>query len=535
MRHLLPFAVVLTSLLVAPAATAHEGHDHKSAIEQKIDDAFGAAVDAIEAVTMFNLNRGAEPVTDDAGQKVLSPKGEDVKITLPVLVVWLVIGAIFFSLRFRFVNLRMFGHAIQVTRGKYDDPADEGEVTHFQALSSALSATVGLGNIAGVAIAVSIGGPGATIWMIVAGLLGMSLKFTECTLGQKYRHIDANGRVSGGPMHYLKEGLAERGLAPLGAFLSIFFIVFCIGGSLAGGNAFQVKQSLGILEKQIPFFDHHSWVYGVVMAILVGIVIIGGIKRIAQTAEKIVPLMCGTYVLACLVLIGTHLDQVPGAFGVMFHAAFSGEAVYGGAIGALVMGFRRAAFSNEAGVGSAAIAHSAAKTPYPVREGVVALLEPFIDTVVVCTMTALVIIITGVYDYTNPAYAATIAAEEGAALTRAAFESVSFLAGWFPWVLMVAVVLFAFSTMISWSYYGERCWTHLFGDRASLAYKILFLVFVVLGSIISAENVLVFGDTMILTMAFPNILGLYLLSGVVGRDLNEYEGDLKAGKFQTFK
>ncbi|MFG0319587.1 MAG: alanine/glycine:cation symporter family protein, partial [Planctomycetota bacterium JB042] len=419
-------------------------------------------------------------------------------------------------------------------RGKYDNPGDHGEVTHFQALSAALSATVGLGNIAGVAIAVSIGGPGATVWMIVAGLLGMSLKFTECSLGQHYRRIDADGRVSGGPMHYLRDGLKEKGFGSLGVVLAIVFTIFCIGGSLAGGNSFQVNQSLGILKDRVPFFEEYDWVYGVGMAVMVGVVIIGGIRRIAQTAEKIVPTMCALYVAAALTIIVTHIADVPAAFETMFSAAFTGDAVYGGAIGALIQGFRRAAFSNEAGVGSAAIAHSAARTEYPVREGIVALLEPFIDTVVVCTMTALVIVITGVYDYTNPAYTDMVAGKEGAALTLAAFSEVSFLAGWFPWLLMVAVILFAFSTMISWSYYGERCWTSLFGAGSSMAYKMLFLVFVVLGSVISAQNVLEFGDLMILLMAFPNILGLYFLGGVVKRGLDEYETKLKNGEFKVF-
>ncbi|MBK8977917.1 MAG: alanine:cation symporter family protein [Planctomycetes bacterium] len=452
---------------------------------------------------------------------------------LPFVVVWLVVAAVFFTVTWRFANLRLFRHAIAIVRGRYDNPDDHGEVTHFQALASALSATVGLGNIAGVAIAISLGGPGATFWMIAAGLLGMSLKFTECTLGQKFRRIDATGRVSGGPMRYLRDGFTGTRLAGLGATLAFLFTLFCIGGSLAGGNSFQVNQSLDVLRAQVPWLETNSWVYGVVMAILVGIVIIGGIRRIAQVAEKIVPAMCGIYVLASLVVILAHAEHVPVAMREIFDGAFSSEAVYGGVIGTLIIGFKRAAFSNEAGVGSAAIAHSAAKTEYPVREGIVALLEPFIDTVVVCTMTALVIIISEVYA-PNGANAELVANQNGAALTKAAFESVPWMVGWFPWILTIAVVLFAFSTMISWSYYGERCWTTLFGQRSSMAYKVLFLVFVVLGSIVSARNVLDFGDLMILIMAFPNILGLYLLRGVVGRELREYEQKLRAGEFRTF-
>ncbi|GAB4156147.1 MAG: hypothetical protein Fur0037_24460 [Planctomycetota bacterium] len=466
---------------------------------------------------------------------VRGPTGDVAAVSVPFVVLWLVVAAVLFTLFFKFVNFRMFRHAIQCVRGVYSDPNDAGEVSHFQALSAALSATVGLGNIAGVAIAVMIGGPGATFWMIVAGLLGMTLKFTECTLGQKFRKIDEHGIVSGGPMHYLKDGIARRwpALAPVGGVLAVIFSLFCMGGSVAGGNAFQVNQSLGVLRGQIPFFDQYPWVYGLGMAFFVGIVIIGGIKSIARVADKIVPLMCGVYVLSALLLILMHLPQVPQAFGRIVSSALSGDAVYGGAVGALIMGFRRAAFSNEAGVGSASIAHSAARTPFPVREGIVALLEPFIDTVVVCTMTALVIGITGVYN--APEHAEIIAAQNGAGLTAEAFKSVAAFRSWFPWLLMIAVALFAYSTMISWSYYGERCATKLFGPRASLPFKLLFLVFTVLGSIVTATNVLEFGDLMILLMAFPNIIGLYLLGGIVKGELRDYEQRLALGEIRAFK
>lgn len=466
---------------------------------------------------------------------VRGPTGAIATVTVPFVVLWLVVAAVLFTLFFRFVNFRMFKHAIHCVMGKFSDPKDQGEVSHFQALSAALSATVGLGNIAGVAIAVMIGGPGATFWMVVAGLLGMTLKFTECTLGQKFRQIDQHGTVSGGPMHYLKDGIAQRWpfLALLGAPLAVIFSIFCIGGSIAGGNAFQVNQSLGILRGQIAFFDHYPWVYGLLMAFFVAIVIIGGIRSIARVADKIVPTMCGIYVLSALVIILLHLGEVPTAIGRIFSSALTGDAVYGGAIGALIMGFRRAAFSNEAGVGSASIAHAAARTPYPVREGIVALLEPFIDTVVVCTMTALVIGITGVYN--APEHAEIIAATNGAALTAEAFKSVDLFRAWFPWLLMVAVALFAYSTMISWSYYGERCATKLFGPRASLPFKILFLVFTVLGSVVTAQNVLDFGDLMILLMAFPNIIGLYFLGGIVKRELQDYEQKMTAGEIKAFK
>ena len=467
---------------------------------------------------------------------------EDKKVEVPLAVMWLVLGAVFLTLRMGFINVRGFLHAIKVTRGDYDNPDDPGEVSHFQALSSALSATVGLGNIAGVAIAISVGGPGATFWMILAGFLGMSSKFTECTLGQKFRRTRSDGRVMGGAMYYLSHGLGEMRLGILGKGLGLMFAILCIGGSFGGGNTFQVNQSLNALQETMPFFTEDAWlpifrdnrwVYGAIMTFLTGVVIIGGIKRIAQTAEKIVPTMCLIYVSACLWVLITNTDEIPGAFGLIIEGAFAPSAIYGGFIGVLVQGFKRAAFSNEAGVGSAAIAHSAAKTEYPVREGIVALLEPFIDTIVVCTMTALLIIITGAYDgAANPVYQPYIDSANGAGLTSQAFRSEI---TWFPYVLSVAVVLFAFSTMISWSYYGERCWAYLFGDGSSMVYRIIFLTFTFAGSLITAQNVLDFGDLMILGMAFPNLLGVVLLSGRVRRDLKEYMGNLNAGRFKIFK
>ncbi len=449
---------------------------------------------------------------------------------MPIIVLWLAAGACFFTVRMGLINLRGFRHAIDVVRGRFDSPDDEGEVSHFQALASALSATVGLGNIAGVAIAVAVGGPGAIFWMVVAGFFGMSSKFVECTLGQKYREVDRDGRVLGGPMFYLERGLADLKMKRLGKVLAVMFAVLCIGGSLGGGNTFQVNQSLGILREQFPVMEDFGWVYGLVMTVAVGVVILGGIRRIASTAEKIVPVMCGVYVLAALVILGMNYTEIPSAFGKIFSGAFSPEAGFGGALGVMMTGIRRAAFSNEAGVGSAAIAHSAARTEYPVREGIVALLEPFIDTIVVCTMTGLVIVITGAY--ADPANAELIASSNGAALTsRAMGGQIS----WFPYILSVAVVMFAYSTMISWSYYGERCFVYLFGPRSSLAYKILFLIFVFLGSVITATNILEFGDLMVLTMGVPNILGLFLLSGVVRKELKEYMAMLKAKKFKVYE
>jgi AGCS family alanine or glycine:cation symporter len=454
----------------------------------------------------------------------------DDTVVLPLVVLWLVLGSLFLTFRMGFINIRAFKHAINVTRGKYSDPSDAGEVSHFQALAAALSATVGLGNIAGVAIAVSLGGPGATFWMIVAGLIGMTAKFTECTLGQKYREVRPDGRVMGGAMFYLSKGLGEMNMPKLGKVLAVMFAILCVGGSLGGGNTFQVNQSMGAVQESMPFLVAYPWAYGLVMAALVGVVIIGGIKRIAEVAEKIVPSMVGIYVAACIFIIIDNSAAIPGAFGAIINGAFTPEAGYGGFIGVLVTGFRRAAFSNEAGAGSAAIAHSAARTPYPAREGIVALLEPFIDTVVVCTMTALVIVVTGAY--ANPAYADLIAGNNGAALTSRAFgEHIT----WFPYILGICVILFAFSTMISWSYYGERCWAYLFGDGKSRSFQILFVTCTFLGSIVSAQNVLDFGDLMILGMAFPNLLGVLLLSGRVRQDLDAYWGMYKRGEFKVYK
>lgn len=484
-------------------------------------DGFFGDVNAVTGAVIFY------PVPLGAGQ------------TVPAGVLWLVIAATFLTLRMGFINLRGFKHAIKVTAGKYDDPTDAGEVSHFQALTAALSATVGLGNIAGVAVAVGLGGPGATFWMILAGFLGMSSKFVECTLGQMYRQVRPDGRIMGGAMFYLSQGLREMGLGPLGGVLGFLFAVLCIGGSFAGGNAFQVNQSLGAVGQTLTFVRDYPWVYGLIMSALAGVVIIGGIKRIASTAEKIVPFMCGVYVLACLIILFKNAGEIPAAFGTIIGSAFSMKAGWGGLVGVLVQGFKRAAFSNEAGVGSAAIAHSAAKTDYAVREGIVSLLEPFIDTIVVCTMTALVIVITGAYDYKNPDIDAkmlaqysfnedgTVAGIQGAALTSEAMDGQ--ISG-FRYVLAVATALFAFSTMISWSYYGERCWAYLFGDNASMSYKIIFLVFSFLGSVISAPNVLDFGDLMIFGMAIPNVLGLFILSGKVRQKLDEYWGKLESGE-----
>lgn len=442
---------------------------------------------------------------------------------LPFIVLWLVSGAVYFTLRMGFISLRGFRHAIEVTAGHYDKEGDPGEISHFQALSSALSATVGLGNIAGVAVAVGVGGPGAIFWMIVAGFLGMSAKFTECTLGQMYRVVDARGHVSGGPMRYLHAGLQERGLGGLGRVLALVFAVMCIGGSFGGGNMFQANQSYVAVADVIPWFADHAWVYGVGIAVLTALVIIGGIKSIGAAASVIVPVMCAVYLLAGIYILVVNAGAVPAAFGAIVEQAFTPEAGRGGLLGVLVQGFRRAAFSNEAGIGSASIAHSAAATDEPVREGVVALLEPFIDTIVICTMTGLVVVVTGAYQ-SHPG--------EGVLMTSAAFASAL---PWFPVVLSLAVFLFAFSTMISWSYYGERCWTFLFGEGSSMVYKVLFLFAAFFGAVFKLGNVLDFSDLMVLGMAFPNILGLFLLSGKVRGALDDYWGRLQSGQMKRVR
>lgn len=491
-------------------AAAGEEDGAPAGFQEKIDQFFGAYVVGPLAAVLF---------------------WEVPFIKMPIVVAWLLFGAIVFTLRMKFVNFRLFRHAIDLVRGKYDDPDSEGEVSHFQALSTALSATVGLGNIAGVAIAVGTGGPGATFWIILVGLLGMTAKFTECTLGQKYRQIRSDGKIMGGAMYYLSDGLKELGLKPLGTVLAVFFCLLCIGGSFGGGNTFQVVQSLGMIKTVVPLLEDYPWVYGLIMTLLGGVVIIGGIRSIARVAEKIVPLMCGIYIVACLVILGNNFGDIPAAIVLIVDSAFTPAAGYGGFLGVLVIGLKRAVFSNEAGIGSAAIAHSAAKVKHPVEEGVVALLEPFIDTVVVCTMTALVIIITGAYDVgANPANQVLIDTNQGGALTSAAMGHPEKGIPWFPMLLAVAVFLFAFSTMISWSYYGERCWAWLFGDGSSMVYRVLFLVFTFLGSVITATNILEFSDLMILGMALPNILGVLLLSGKVKRDLDEYTGMLKRGE-----
>lgn len=505
-----------------------------SAVE-RLDAAFGKyVVGPLDAVLFFDVIFWDNDDPDYAdlpvgiewvAQGALADSSHHRGSNLPVIVLWLVLGAVFFTLRFGFINLRGFRHAVEITAGKYDHPDDEGEVSHFQALSSALSATIGLGNIAGVALAVSAGGPGAVFWMVVAGFLGMSSKFTECTLGQMYRQVDASGRVLGGPMRYLRDGLETIGRPRLGKVLAVVFSLMCIGGSFGGGNMFQANQAFAQTARVIPFFEGKGWLFGLIVAVLVGLVIIGGIKRIGQVAGAIVPLMCVIYLIAGIVILAVNHDMIVGAFGKIVSEAFTPRAGLGGVLGVVVTGFRRAAFSNEAGIGSASIAHSAATTNEPVREGLVALLEPFIDTIVICTMTGLVVVVTGEYLNTFDGPDSTF---RGVLMTSAAFETVL---PWFPYVLAVAVFLFAFSTMVSWSYYGERCWVFLFGESGTFVYRVLFLGFIVLGSILKLSSVMDFSDLMVLGMAFPNILGLLLLTPQVRDKLADYWKRYEAGDF----
>ena len=466
---------------------------------------------------------------------------------LPVVLILLITGAIFFTVYFRFVNIRLFSLALKVVRGKYDDLEAQpdsgneaansytGEVNHFQALATAVSGTVGLGNIAMVAVAISVGGPGVTFWMIIAGLLGMSSKFVECTLGVKYRDIDSSGRVYGGPMYYLSRGLDEMGWKKAGKMLAGVFALLCVGASLGGGNAFQANQAAAQLIERFGLEgDAVGTMLGVVFAILVGIVIIGGIKRIGRVTEKIVPLMAILYASAAVFILVSHYEYLGEAISLIFREAFSPRAgITGGIAGVLILGFRRAAFSNEAGAGSAAIAHSAVMTRYPASEGLVALLEPFIDTVVICTMTALVIIIfnmEGAFAYgdvLNNEVALTATGDRigGVNLTSLAFDSV--IPG-FSYLLAIAVVLFAFSTMLSWSYYGLQAWKYLFGrgKQADLVFKVLFLVFTVLGAAVTLDAVIKFSEAMILAIVFPNMIGLLLLFPKVKEELRRYLGKI---------
>ena len=506
-------------------------------MDEKIDKAFGSATGWFVELIFAEIKFSEE-------------------LSVPWVLIVLILGALYFTLYFGFINVRGFKTSINIVRGKYDNLEEDneitssnifpdskedddkidnpdtirvegehhGEVTHFQALTAALSATVGLGNIAGVAVALSLGGPGATFWMILAGLLGMSSKFIECTLGVKYREIGKDGTVYGGPMYYLKKGIK----GPLGKVLAVVFAIMCIGGSFGGGNMFQANQAFEMFRYATggadSFVDGHGLIFGLIMAVLVGIVIIGGIKKIAKVTDKIVPFMVGIYALAVIAVLFMNYDLIPQAFGQIIEGAFGWDSIAGGAIGVvMIQGFKRAAFSNEAGIGSASIAHSAVKTKHPSSEGLVALLEPFIDTVVVCTMTSLVLVISNIK---GDVFEYGVKVTKGVEVTSRAFsQSIE----WFPWVLTVAVVLFAFSSMISWSYYGYQAWSFLFG-RSKLVgniYKVMFCLFVIVGSASSLGSVIDFSDAMIFAMLVPNMIGLFFLAPKVRDELKKYLGKVK--------
>jgi AGCS family alanine or glycine:cation symporter len=472
-------------------------------IDEAIDGAFGPIASAFSRWVFFSVRVG--------------------EADLPLIVLWLVAGAVYFTVTLRFINVRGFTHAVRIVRGDFADPDDPGEVTHFQALSTALSGTVGVGNIAHVAVAISVGGPGAAFWMVVAGVLGMASKFAECTLGVLYRQQNDDGSVSGGPMFFLDRGLRERGLPRLGRGLAVYYAVCILIGTLGIGSMFQANQAyvqvLEVTGGDASPFAGRGWLFGLGMALLVGVVIVGGIRSIARVATKIVPLMALVYVGAGLVVIAVHATELPTAIGWIVRGAFTSEGASGGALGALILGFRRAAFSNEAGIGSAAIAHSAVRTREPVTEGYVALLEPFIDTVVVCSITALVITLT-VYTPGGPPPDAS-----GVALTSSAFATVI---PWFPVPLAGVVLLFAYSTMIAWSYYGLEGWIYLFGNAHATrtTYHAIFCASVVIGCMTTLDAILDFSDAMVFAMALANMLGLYLLAPVVRRELAGYQARL---------
>ena len=503
-----PLLLIFFSLFTLPIFAQEKG------IDQRIDEAF-------------------QPISEFFSKRVFFPIGD-----YPFVIYLLVGSAIFFTVYFVFPNIRYFLTSVNVVRGKYDeiekdgDDSKDGEVSHFQALTTAVSGTVGNGNIAGVALAIALGGPGATFWMIICGLMGMSLKFVECTLGVYYRDVDENGVVYGGPMYYLSKGLKEKGFKNLGKITAVLFAIFCIGGSFGGGNAAQANQAAIVLKDLLGMESTFSGaIIGLLLAVIVGIIIIGGIKRIASVTEKIVPFMALLYIIACIYILAVNFSFLDDAFALIIQEAFNPTAIgVGGFIGVLMIGFKRAAFSNEAGVGSASIAHSAVKTKYAASEGLVALLEPFIDTVVICTLTALVIITfnsTGIFSYGGEGGVMIDGViYEGAGITSKAF------AEYIPFseiFLTVAVVLFAVSTMISWSYYGLQSWKYLFGRsyKSDLTYKLLFLSFVIIGSAASMNSIWAFSDAMIFAMVFPNMIGLYLLFPVVKNQLNKYLNAIK--------
>ncbi len=479
-----------------------------------------------------------QPVGDDGLPLTVQGDPKPTGVKLPFLVIWLGLGAIFYTFYHGWINVRGFRHAIQIVRGKWAAPDDEGDIPPFRALTSALSATVGLGNIAGVAIAMVSGGPGALFWMMFLGLFGMTSKFHESTLAQIFRTQNADGTISGGPMFFLDRGLREvhPALAPLGKILAVVFAVFLMGAALGGGNMFQSNQAFeGFFsqfiaphvsgQQAVEVRENASIGFGLVMAVAVGVVVIGGIGRIGAATSILVPVMAVIYVAACLAIIGLNITRVPGLIAEVVVQALGFHAMAGGLLGVLVIGFQRAAFSSEAGIGSSAVAHAAAKTHEPVQEGLVASLEPFVDTIVICFMTGMVVLITGVYQTAGDEVV-------GTAVTLAAFKQAAVFGGWFPYILSISVVLFAFSTQIAWCYYGERAWGYLFGIKSVIVFRLVFVGCVFVGAVASLGSVLDSADLMLLSCALPNILGGIILAPRVRRRLRTYWARYQSGEMQ---
>lgn len=515
---------------VKPEADPDEKEDWIDSLNASLDENLGKVNDIAGKYLMFDVSFSAfdYEVKDETTGEMMPVEPE-----VPFLVIFLGLGAVFFTLWHKFINIRGFTHAWKIVFGKYAHDTDEGDLTPFRALTSALSATVGLGNIASVAVAMVIGGPGALFWMMFLGLFGMCAKFHESTLAQMFRTKNPDGTISGGPMYYLDRGLKSinPSLAGLGKVLAVIFAICCMLAALGGGNMFQSNQAFEgffttFIQPHVSASEledvrtNTGFGFGLVMAVLVGVVVLGGITRIGATTARIVPFMAAIYICACITIILFHIDEVPALLGEVISQAFSADAAFGGIIGVIMTGFKRAAFSSESGLGSSAIAHAAAKTDHPVREGYVASLEPFIDTIVICFLTGMTVLITGAYRE----------AEGGSAVTLYAFQQVDFLSSWFPYVLAICIMLFAFSTMISWCYYGERAWGYLFGIKSLVIFRLIFVVFVFIGAVVSLNAVLAFSDIALLSMAIPNMIGGVILAPMVKRKVVDYWKRFRSGE-----
>lgn len=509
----LPLAEVMLSLPVEGEAAV---------APPPVEDIAAASPETPASLTIDQrIDNAVQPLADKAIGLIFYAVpffGHDV----PMIILWLLSIGIFTSFYFGFINFRLFRLSCQLLGGKHQSEKREGQISNWQALSTSLSATVGLGNIAGVAVAVSMGGPGATVWMILMGFLGMNTKFTECALGVKYRQISADGEVSGGPMYYISRGFSDRGLPRIGKWLAVFFAFCCIGGAVGGGNMFQSNQTYQMFMRvagEESFFAGHGWLFGLVLAVLVGIVIIGGIQSIARVSSRIFPAMATLYIVMCLVVILVNYQAVPAAVGDIVRGAFSPDAAVGGFIGALIAGVRRAVFSNESGIGSAAITHAAVKSDSHIAQGLISMLNPFIDTVIICTMTALVIAVTGVYQGGQGI--------EGVALTARAFETVG---GWTIYWLGLTVFLFAFSTMIAWYYLGEKGFTYIVGRSPAkvMAFKVVYCLFIIVGAAANLTHLIDLTDALFFAMAIPNVIVLYMMAPEIKKDLRAYLERIRA-------